>query len=92
MQLAVVILIVHSILLFLLQLNGASPELVNKLIPDHVKRQMGLNLMHLAGTWAVKWYGIWYLAVISVIQKGGVLFVFWSSWGLTSNNSLYQDT
>nr|XP_034918524.1 shaggy-related protein kinase eta-like isoform X1 [Populus alba] len=32
------------------ELNGASPELVNKLIPDHVKRQMGLNLMHLAGT------------------------------------------
>ena len=50
MQLAVVILIVNSILLFLLQLNGASPELVNKLIPDHVKRQMGFNLMHLAGT------------------------------------------
>jgi hypothetical protein len=70
MQLAVVILIVHSILLFLLQLNGASPELVNKLIPDHVKRQMGLNFMHLAGTWAVKRYGIWYLAVICD-TKGG---------------------
>ncbi|CAN1283592.1 Shaggy-related protein kinase eta, partial [Linum perenne] len=27
------------------QLNGASPELVNKLIPDHVKRQMGLNFL-----------------------------------------------
>lgn len=32
---------------FLLQLSGASPELANKLIPDQVKRQMGLNL-HLA--------------------------------------------
>ncbi|CAN1230077.1 Shaggy-related protein kinase eta [Linum grandiflorum] len=30
------------------QLNGASPELVNKLIPDHIKRQMGMNF--LAGT------------------------------------------
>ncbi|CAN1283594.1 Shaggy-related protein kinase eta, partial [Linum perenne] len=27
------------------ELNGASPELVNKLIPDHVKRQMGLNFL-----------------------------------------------
>ncbi|KAL6553284.1 Shaggy-related protein kinase eta [Orobanche gracilis] len=25
------------------ELTGASPDLVNKLIPDHVKRQMGLN-------------------------------------------------
>jgi hypothetical protein len=51
MQLAKVILFVHSVLLFVsLQLNGASPELVNKLIPEHVKRQMGLNFMHLAGT------------------------------------------
>ncbi|KAJ0081876.1 hypothetical protein Patl1_10478 [Pistacia atlantica] len=32
------------------ELSGASPELVNKLIPDHVKRQLGLNFLHLAGT------------------------------------------
>ncbi|KAG6777172.1 hypothetical protein POTOM_016976 [Populus tomentosa] len=39
-----------SLFNFKQELNGASPELVNKLIPDHVKRQMGLNFMHLAGT------------------------------------------
>ncbi|XP_028764722.1 shaggy-related protein kinase eta [Neltuma alba] len=32
------------------ELSGASPELVNKLIPDHVKRQMGLQFAHLTGT------------------------------------------
>jgi protein brassinosteroid insensitive 2 len=31
-------------------MSGASPELVNRLIPEHVKRQMGLNFMHPAGT------------------------------------------
>ncbi|XP_048438240.1 shaggy-related protein kinase eta [Pyrus x bretschneideri] len=31
------------------ELSGATPELINRLIPDHVKRQMGLNL-HPAGT------------------------------------------
>ncbi|KAG6778883.1 hypothetical protein POTOM_015232 [Populus tomentosa] len=39
-----------SLFNFKQELNGASPELVNKLIPEHVKRQMGLNFMHLAGT------------------------------------------
>ncbi|KAA8519627.1 hypothetical protein F0562_013928 [Nyssa sinensis] len=28
------------------ELSGASPELVNKLIPEHVRRQMGLNFLH----------------------------------------------
>ncbi|EXB84051.1 Shaggy-related protein kinase eta [Morus notabilis] len=32
------------------ELTGASPELVNKLIPEHVKRQLGLNFLHLAVT------------------------------------------
>ncbi|KAE8674246.1 Shaggy-related protein kinase eta [Hibiscus syriacus] len=33
------------------ELSGASPELINKLIPDHVKRRMGLqHIMHPAGT------------------------------------------
>ncbi|XP_077229440.1 shaggy-related protein kinase eta-like [Tasmannia lanceolata] len=32
------------------ELTGASPELINKLIPDHVKRQSGLSFLHLAGT------------------------------------------
>ncbi|XP_044462434.1 shaggy-related protein kinase eta-like isoform X1 [Mangifera indica] len=32
------------------ELSGASPELVNKLIPYHVKRQLGLNFLHPAGT------------------------------------------
>ncbi|KAG2684027.1 hypothetical protein I3843_10G059100 [Carya illinoinensis] len=32
------------------ELSGASPELVNRLIPEHVKRQMGLDFLHLAGT------------------------------------------
>ncbi|KAI9121059.1 hypothetical protein K1719_008092 [Acacia pycnantha] len=32
------------------ELSGASPELVNRLIPDHVKRQIGLQLTHLTGT------------------------------------------
>ncbi|PPD91457.1 hypothetical protein GOBAR_DD11601 [Gossypium barbadense] len=33
------------------ELSGASPELINKLIPDHVKRQIGLqHFMHPAGT------------------------------------------
>ncbi|KAE8728761.1 Glycogen synthase kinase-3-like protein MsK-1 [Hibiscus syriacus] len=33
------------------KLSGTAPELVNKLIPDHVKRQMGLeHFMHLAGS------------------------------------------
>ncbi|PQQ21838.1 shaggy-related protein kinase eta [Prunus yedoensis var. nudiflora] len=31
-------------------LSGASPELINRLIPEHVKRQMGLNFLHPAGT------------------------------------------
>lgn len=32
------------------ELTGASPELVNKLIPDHMKRQIGLSHFHLAVT------------------------------------------
>ncbi|KAK4271718.1 hypothetical protein QN277_020367 [Acacia crassicarpa] len=32
------------------ELSGASPELVNRLIPDHVKRQIGLQFTHLTGT------------------------------------------
>ncbi|KAK3017907.1 hypothetical protein RJ639_002783 [Escallonia herrerae] len=32
------------------ELSGASPDLVNRLIPDHVKRQMGLHFLHPAGT------------------------------------------
>ncbi|RWR97448.1 Protein kinase domain-containing protein [Cinnamomum micranthum f. kanehirae] len=32
------------------ELSGASPDLINKLIPEHVKRQVGLNFIHLAGT------------------------------------------
>ncbi|KAG9143387.1 hypothetical protein Leryth_017775 [Lithospermum erythrorhizon] len=32
------------------ELTGASPELINRLIPDHVKRQMGLQLSPPAGT------------------------------------------
>ncbi|RDX65528.1 Shaggy-related protein kinase eta, partial [Mucuna pruriens] len=32
------------------ELSGASPELVNKLIPDHAKRQIGLQFAHLAGS------------------------------------------
>ncbi|KAI4298157.1 hypothetical protein L6164_031750 [Bauhinia variegata] len=32
------------------ELSGASPELVNKLIPDHVKRQIELQFVHLTGT------------------------------------------
>ncbi|XP_054793697.1 shaggy-related protein kinase eta-like [Prosopis cineraria] len=32
------------------ELSGASPELVNKLIPDHVKRQIGQQFIHLTGT------------------------------------------
>ncbi|KAH1236844.1 Shaggy-related protein kinase eta [Glycine max] len=31
------------------ELSGASPELIDKLIPDHVKRQIGLQHAHLAG-------------------------------------------
>ncbi|XP_021910687.1 shaggy-related protein kinase eta-like [Carica papaya] len=31
------------------ELSGASPELVNKLIPDHVKRQLGLHFLHPVG-------------------------------------------
>ncbi|KAM7254697.1 hypothetical protein ACFE04_019938 [Oxalis oulophora] len=32
------------------ELAGASPELINRLIPDHVKRQMGMHYLHPAGT------------------------------------------
>ncbi|XP_058100709.1 shaggy-related protein kinase eta-like [Magnolia sinica] len=32
------------------ELAGASPELINKLIPEHVRRQFGLCFMHPAGT------------------------------------------
>ncbi|KAJ8437569.1 hypothetical protein Cgig2_028812 [Carnegiea gigantea] len=32
------------------ELSGASPELINKLIPEHVRRQYGLTLMHPTGT------------------------------------------
>lgn len=38
-----------TVALFCLQLSGASPELVNKLIPDHVKRQLGLHFLHPVG-------------------------------------------
>ncbi|KAJ8638912.1 hypothetical protein MRB53_015606 [Persea americana] len=30
------------------ELSSASPDLINKLIPEHVKRQVGLNFMHLS--------------------------------------------
>ena len=33
-----------------LQLQGASPELINRLIPEHVRRQAGLSFSHPAGT------------------------------------------
>lgn len=33
-----------------LQLAGASPELINKLIPEHIRRQAGLGFVHPAGT------------------------------------------
>lgn len=35
------------------QLAGASPELISRLIPEHIRRQAGLNLTspHPAGTW-----------------------------------------
>ena len=33
-----------------LQLQGASPELINRLIPEHVRRQAGLSFPHPAGT------------------------------------------
>lgn len=49
-SLAITVLISLGVMIIeisVLQLSGASPELVNKLIPDQVKRQMGLNL-HLA--------------------------------------------
>ncbi|CAN1327475.1 Shaggy-related protein kinase eta [Linum perenne] len=36
---------VPTIFNFKQELNGASPELVNKLIPDHIKRQMGMNFL-----------------------------------------------
>lgn len=34
------------------EMNGASPELINKLIPEHIRRQAGLNIpvSHPAGT------------------------------------------
>ncbi|XP_027348599.1 shaggy-related protein kinase eta-like isoform X2 [Abrus precatorius] len=32
------------------ELSGASPELINKLIPDQMKRQIGLQYAHVAGT------------------------------------------
>ncbi|THU58659.1 hypothetical protein C4D60_Mb03t16700 [Musa balbisiana] len=32
------------------ELAGASPELINKLIPEHVRRQSGLGFLHPAGT------------------------------------------
>ncbi|KAM7497984.1 hypothetical protein LguiA_022398 [Lonicera macranthoides] len=32
------------------ELTGASPELINRLIPEHVQRQIGLNLPHPPGT------------------------------------------
>ncbi|KAG5552044.1 hypothetical protein RHGRI_010209 [Rhododendron griersonianum] len=31
------------------ELAGASPELINRLIPDHIRRQMGLSFPHPAG-------------------------------------------
>ncbi|RRT62267.1 hypothetical protein B296_00041514 [Ensete ventricosum] len=33
-----------------LQLAGASPELINKLIPEHVRRQSGIGFLHPPGT------------------------------------------
>lgn len=46
------------------QLSGASPDLVNRLIPDHIKRQMGLHLFASHGdmTWSiclVKYTSLW---------------------------------
>ncbi|CAN6825630.1 unnamed protein product, partial [Brassica oleracea] len=32
------------------EVAGASPELVNKLIPDHIKRQLGLSFLNQSGT------------------------------------------
>ncbi|KAJ0112901.1 hypothetical protein Patl1_02457 [Pistacia atlantica] len=32
------------------ELSGASPELINRLIPEHVRRQMGLSFPHPTGT------------------------------------------
>ncbi|KAG6502389.1 hypothetical protein ZIOFF_042281 [Zingiber officinale] len=32
------------------ELAGASPELINRLIPEHMRRQSGLNFLHSAGT------------------------------------------
>ncbi|KAG5119201.1 hypothetical protein JHK82_033621 [Glycine max] len=32
------------------ELAGASPELINRLIPEHIRRQMGLSFPHSAGT------------------------------------------
>ncbi|KAJ8616518.1 hypothetical protein MRB53_035890 [Persea americana] len=32
------------------ELPGASPDLTNKLVPEHIRRQIGLSFMHLAGT------------------------------------------
>ncbi|BAT87205.1 Shaggy-related protein [Vigna angularis] len=32
------------------ELTGASPELINKLIPDHVKRQIGIQFVHPIGS------------------------------------------
>ncbi|KAL5989697.1 serine/threonine protein kinase [Asimina triloba] len=34
------------------EMSSASPELINKLIPDHVRRQIGLSFLHPAGTLA----------------------------------------
>uniref|UniRef100_A0A5K0Z4I1 Uncharacterized protein n=1 Tax=Nymphaea colorata TaxID=210225 RepID=A0A5K0Z4I1_9MAGN len=31
-------------------MNGASQELIEKLIPEHVRRQSGLNFLHPTGT------------------------------------------
>lgn len=58
------------------QLAGASPELVNKLIPDHVKRQIGLSFFHPAGTWTY----LWYVELISAnlwMSHQGMPSVFW---------------
>ena len=32
------------------QLSGASPELINRLVPEHVRRQTGFSIPHPAGT------------------------------------------
>jgi len=32
------------------EVAGSSPELVNKLIPDHIKRQLGLSFLNQSGT------------------------------------------